>query len=62
MSVEFKVGDLVVCKCGGPVIVIGRLNEGGETAFCVWWDEVDRAFKAHAEMSKAILEPYKTTD
>ncbi len=37
MSEEFKPGDIVEFKLGGPAMVVSSVNEPGDWIICRWW-------------------------
>ncbi|ECC5188657.1 YodC family protein [Salmonella enterica] len=43
---EFKVGDLVRLKSGGPLMTVEQVGEsamtGGEAVWCVWFEMVGK--------------------
>lgn len=42
MANEFKVGDVVRLKSGGPkMTVVNPKAKEGETCFCAWWNNGD---------------------
>lgn len=38
---EFKIGDTVQLKSGGPIMTIETINKGEGMAWCVWFDGPD---------------------
>ncbi|HSR74783.1 MAG TPA: DUF2158 domain-containing protein [Sulfurovum sp.] len=54
---NFKVGDLVQLKSGGPVMTIKEIS-GAESILCVWFKDVelvsDNFFQETLEIFKAI--------
>ena len=58
---DFKVGDLVKLKSGGPLMTVENVGEramvGGEAVFCVWFEKVGSKQVAQREhFSPAVLE------
>ncbi|MGJ7533937.1 MULTISPECIES: YodC family protein [unclassified Variovorax] len=54
---NFKVGDRVELKSGGPVMTVSNLNNNG-TVHCIWFATVDAStpsgFSFHAETLKPL--------
>lgn len=58
---EFKVGDLVKLKSGGPVMTVESVYpdeiEGGEIAGCVWFEQTGKKQTAERQaFQSGVLE------
>jgi uncharacterized protein YodC (DUF2158 family) len=58
---EFKIGDLVRLKSGGPLMTVEEVGEramiGGEAVWCVWFETVGKNQVAKREtFPPAVLE------
>lgn len=42
---EFKAGDLVELKCGGPTMVIKAISTDKESALCEWFNQTGAVFE-----------------
>jgi uncharacterized protein YodC (DUF2158 family) len=52
---QFKVGDVVMLKSGGPTMTVGSIAPGGVIE-CLWFDKNNE--QQHAAFSPATLEHY----
>ena len=59
---EFKPGDLVRLKSGGPLMTVEQVGEramtGGEAVWCVWFEVVgNKQVPKRETFPPAVLEP-----
>jgi uncharacterized protein YodC (DUF2158 family) len=66
--VEFKAGDVVQLKSGGPAMTVTTAKsttvttvKSEDTVFCTWFNRTDPQVwaLAHGEFKVAVLQPYK---
>lgn len=58
---EFKAGDVVVLKSGGPRMTVSQVGQahmtGEDTVWCVWFERVgSKQVKQEATFSPAVLQ------
>lgn len=53
---NFKKGDIVILKSGGPPMTVKSLQE--KKVICVWWDEQINDYKER-EFDEDLLEKYE---
>ena len=53
---NFKKGDVVILKSGGPKMTVKSIQEN--KIICVWWDEKTNDYKER-EFEEDLLEKYE---
>ena len=62
---EFKLGDLVRLKSGGPLMTVEQVGEramtGGEAVWCVWFETVGNKQLMKRETFPPVVLEYSST-
>jgi uncharacterized protein YodC (DUF2158 family) len=57
---QFRAGDVVMLKSGGPQMVVSAVSKGGETVDCVWFDKDQN--RQYEEFQGSVLEHVDPAD
>ncbi|MDD5219585.1 MAG: DUF2158 domain-containing protein [Candidatus Bipolaricaulis sp.] len=54
---QFKVGDLVMLKSGGPKMTVSAISPNGAAIECMWFDKKDE--RQFDTFSPSVLSPWQ---